>query len=198
MRGTGQGGCPPGPETREPRRARSSPARLTSTPRCVGLEKHLDRAQIQPAPPPSTMPVVVTRTAASTTPAPARPPRLRSHVRDHHIVVLVELDVLEDRAVVQPEQPSPYPEHAPSPCLRDQRWNAGNVGRRRRTTSHPDHTPPTGTAEVPQFRSAPQATPTPADFPHALERSSPPPTKLQPHRLSGCARLRSERAPTWD
>src|SRR5690606_31504092 len=67
------------------------------------------------SPPTAALPAVIARRSAPAPATPTSPLRLRSHVRDDRAGVLVELHVLEDRLVAQPEQASPYPEHPPSP-----------------------------------------------------------------------------------
>jgi hypothetical protein len=102
--------------------------------RLTGTTAVFTRAQIQAAPTTPTRPVVIARRRALTpaTAALGRPPR--AHVRDDHLVVVFELDVLDDGAVIDTQQLPPYPDtaHAASCALVADLRSAGNVGQRRR------------------------------------------------------------------
>jgi hypothetical protein len=66
-------------------------------PHAVGLQPHLDRAQIQPAPPASPgTPLVIAAAPAPAASTPVPLPSRRPHRHDHDLRVLVVLDVLDD------------------------------------------------------------------------------------------------------
>lgn len=81
----------------------------------LSLEEHSDRAQVQPAPATASFAMVVASRPATAPPAPSSPARPGTHVGDDDPGPVVQLDMFEHRAVVQPQQTSPYPEHAPPP-----------------------------------------------------------------------------------
>ena len=73
------------------------PVDRAAHPRRIGLEEHLHHAQVERPPAAPTLAAVVPSRTAPAHPAPAsRRPR-GTHVRDDHLAVLVELDLLDDR-----------------------------------------------------------------------------------------------------
>jgi hypothetical protein len=83
------------------------PMLATLHPRRLGLQPGLDRAEIQrPPPTPLTATLVITPTPPQTAATPPPLPRHRTH-RGHDVaLVLVELDVLDDR-LLDPENSTP-------------------------------------------------------------------------------------------
>jgi hypothetical protein len=65
--------------------------------RCVGLEEHLDRAQVQGTPPSSSFATVVPRGTVAACAAPSVPRSLWSHVSHHDTGLDLVLDVLDHR-----------------------------------------------------------------------------------------------------
>ena len=80
-------------------------------PRRIGLQHHLHGAPIQAPPPASALTPVIPGRPAPTPAAAARNPTSWPHPRHHQrgavSVVLVELDVLDHRALVDTQQPTP-------------------------------------------------------------------------------------------
>jgi hypothetical protein len=89
-------------------RGHHDPVLRARHPRRVSFDERADRAQVQrpPAAPPGTL--VITRAAPSAQPAPPSLSASRPHRNDHHLLLIVEFDTLDDR-LLESEQPSPYP-----------------------------------------------------------------------------------------
>jgi hypothetical protein len=77
-------------------------------PRRVGLQLHLDRTQVQSTPPPASLSTVIGRRPTPTPPAPGTRPRPDpgAHMRHQDLLVLVELDMVDDR-LLDPQQGAP-------------------------------------------------------------------------------------------
>ena len=75
-------------------------------PRGVGLKEHLDGAEVQASPPPSSLAPVIPRRPATTPPASARRPAGGPHRGHHDALVLVELDALDDD-LLDPQKGAP-------------------------------------------------------------------------------------------
>jgi hypothetical protein len=78
-------------------------------PRRVGLQQRADLTKIQRPPTATALTLVIARRsapAAPTTPPIAEPPR--PHTSDYRVGLLIELDSLDHRAVIDAEQPTPY------------------------------------------------------------------------------------------
>ena len=102
VEGAGVSGAVPRPGHRDHRRTMD---RTVHSGR-VGLEHRLDRAQVQRPPAPSALTGVIARRPSPAAAAPATSPLVRAHVRDQDLLVLVELDVFDDR-LLDPQQGAP-------------------------------------------------------------------------------------------
>ena len=102
-------------------------------PGSVGFEERADLAQVEGPPSSASLaPVVARRWAlAATAAALAKPPG--AHVGHHRVGLLVELHPLDDRAVIDTEQATPYLDTQHPVLLLASRAvrQLGNVGRRR-------------------------------------------------------------------
>jgi hypothetical protein len=101
----------PGVMTRPGHRRHRRPMGRAVHPRRIGLQHHLHRAPIQAPPPaPTLTPVIPGRPAAAAATA-ARNPAAWPHPRHHQLgavsPLLVELDVLDHRALIDTQQPTP-------------------------------------------------------------------------------------------
>ena len=124
----------PGTVPRPRHRRHGHPMFATGHPRRVGLQLHPDRAQVQPAPAAPALAVVIARRRPLTAPTATLLGPPRPHVHHHGLVVVGEPDVLNDRAVIDTDQPFPYPgrTHAASSAHESDLRTAGTVGQRRR------------------------------------------------------------------
>ena len=78
----------------------------TVHPRRVGLQPHLDRAQVQGPPPPPALTRVVARAASPAAATPAAGSLPRPDMGHQSLLILVELDLLDDR-LLDPQQGTP-------------------------------------------------------------------------------------------
>ena len=80
-------------------------------PRRIGLQDRLHRAPIQAPPPAPTLTAVIPRRPAAAAATAARDPASWPHLRHHELdavsPLLVELDVLDHRPLIDTEQPTP-------------------------------------------------------------------------------------------
>ena len=103
----------PGVMTRPRHRHHRRPMLGAVHPRRLSLQHHLHGAPIQAPPPATTLTPVIPRPPTATTAAAARNPTSWPHPRQHQLgavsrarVELLELDVLDHRALVDTQQPT--------------------------------------------------------------------------------------------
>ena len=97
--------------TRPRHRHHGRPMDRAVHPRRIGLQHHLHRAPIQAPPPAPTLTPVIPRRPAAAAATAARNPASWSHPRHHQLnpasPLLVELDVLDHRPLIDTQQPTP-------------------------------------------------------------------------------------------
>jgi len=77
-------------------------------PRCIRFDERADLADVQCPPSTTSLALVIARRPTSTAPASALTGPPWPDVGDHGVSLLVELDPLDHRSVVDAEQPTPY------------------------------------------------------------------------------------------
>jgi hypothetical protein len=99
----------PGVMTRPWHRHHGRPMGRAVHPRRIGLQHHLHRSPIQAPPPAPTLTPVIQRCLALTPATTTRNPASWPHPRHHQLGarVLGELNVLDHRAAVDTQQPTP-------------------------------------------------------------------------------------------